>query len=425
LGGLILVIALSGFFIAKGFPASPSPTNTAIVPSATDSLPSVTSTGASSIVLPSGPIAILRFQNKTAFADQATLIARAMPAPPPGSQYEIWLMGADERISLGNFSPDSAGKGELAFSEPQGLNLLTLYDEVEITIEPQPDPKPEPSGLIAYSFTFPAEGLTHVRYVLSAFPAAPDEKSLIQGLYSDVQSLNELARDIQTAYQSGDKAGALQKGEEALILLAGAKSEDRKDWNSNGQIDDTSDGYGLLLNGNSFGYIQAVLGEADYTVSTADATQYMIENGQLVKTCAQNLTLWTPQLRSLLLTILTSTTEAEVSGAIEDLVTLADQTLNGIDVDNNGKVDTLPGECGAKSAYEYAYYMADMPILPVSISYQLTAVANATSSPIVLAPTKTREVSQNTPVPNPTRRPNPTKKPKPTKKPANGNNNQP
>ncbi len=425
LGVLLLAVAISGFFIVNGLPSAPALPVTATVLSATNSLPSVTSTSASSAVLPLGPIAILRFQSKAGIADQATLIARAMPAPPPGSQYEIWLIGADQRFSLGTFSPDTAGKGELTFSEPEGLNLLTIYDNVEITIEPKPDPKPEPSGLIAYSFTFPPEGLTHVRYLLSSFPAAPDEKALIQGLYSDIQNIDELAKEMQTAYKNGDKAAALQKGEEALIVLAGAQSEDNKDWNGDGQIADPVDSFGLLVNGNSFGYVQAVLAEAGYTASTPGATQYMIENGEVVKTCAQNLTLWVPQLRSLLLTILTSTSDAEVSGAIDDLVALADETLNGIDLDNNGKIDTISGECGAKAAYEYAHYMADMPILPVSISYQLTAVANATSSPIFLAPTKTPGSSQNNPAlntpnsqPN-TPQPRSTKKPKPTAKPHN------
>jgi hypothetical protein len=367
--------------------------------------------------VPAGPIAILRFQNGTGIADQATLIARAMPAPPPGSQYGIWLIGEDDRISLGNFIPDNTGKGELTFTEQGGLNLLAIYDKVEITIEPKPDEKPEPSGLIAYSFTFPEEGLTHVRYLLSSFPTLPDENALIQGLYLDIQNIDKLAKDMQTAFEKGDKTGMLQKGEEALFLLAGAQSGDHKDWNGDGKTIDTGDPYGLLLNGNSFGYIQAVYAEADFTVNTSGATQYMIENGEVVKTCAQNLSLWTPELRSFLLTILTSKSDAEISAAIKDLVTLADQMLQGTDLDTNGKVDTISGECGAKSAYEYAYYMADMPILPVSISYQLTAVANATSSPIILAPTRTLVNSQNTPAPASTARPRNTKKPRPTKKP--------
>ena len=434
-GMLILGIAVGGYLIANGQASAPSVTTTATgtgtLPPATDLLPSITASNASAAVIPAGPIAILRFQNKAGLADQATLIALAMPAPPPGSRYEIWLMNPEERFSLGKFTPDNTGKGELPFADPDGLNLLTVYDEVEITIEPGSDPKPEPSGLIAYSFTFPEEGLIHLRYLLSSFPAAPDGKALIQGLYVDVQRLDELARDMQSAYKSGDDAGVRQKGEEALLLLAGAKSEDHKDWDGNGNIDDTSDGYGLLLNGDNFGYIQAVLGEADFTAGTPGATQFMIENGEIVKTCAQNLAVWTPQLRSLLLTILTSSSETEISGAIEDLTALSDQILNGIDVDNNGMVDTISQECGARTVYEYAHYMADMPILPVSIAYQLTSVANATSSPIYLAPTRTRQSSQNTPAvstpqPNPpqqnTRQPKPTKKPKPTQRPhGNGN----
>ena len=434
---LILGIALGGYFIANGLPfaasATPRPTgtDTGTLPPATDLSASITASNAPAGVIPAGPIAILRFQDKVGIADQSTLIARAMPAPPPGSQYEIWLMNADERFSLGKFTPDNTGKGELTFTEPNGLNLLTVYDEVEITIEPRSDPKPEPSGLIAYSFTFPEEGLTHLRYLLSSFPAAPDEKALVQGLYLDVQRLDELTREMQNAHSSGDSVSLRQKGEEALLLLAGAKSEDHKDWDGNGQIDDTSDGFGLLLNGDNFGYIQAVLGEAEFTAGTPGATQFMIENGEIVKTCSQNLALWTPQLRNLLLTILTSSSETEISGAVDDLMALSDQILNGIDADTNGTVDTLSGECAAETLYEYAHYMADMPILPVSIAYQLTSVANATSSPIYLVPTRTRQSSQNTPAvntPQPTprqqntRQPKPTKKPKPTSRPHGSSN---
>src|SRR5262249_27942968 len=152
------------------------------------------------------------------------------------SQYEIWLKGANEWLSLGTFIPDSGGKGELKFSEPEGADLLAQYDQVEITIEPKPDTSPNPSGLVAYSFTFHEEGLMHVRYLLSSFPNTPNKAALVQGLYADIQKLDELGKTMKTAFVSGDQASALQKGEEALILLAGAQSADRKDWNKDGKI---------------------------------------------------------------------------------------------------------------------------------------------------------------------------------------------
>ncbi len=424
----IIILALSGFFLING-PLSSAPGGiTATAPSTTYTVtytllpptPSTTQTA----VLPSGPIGVLYFQNGSALADRASLVTQAMPAPPPGSQYEIWLTGPDERLSLGILSPGKNGQGELTFSAPDRVNLISRYDTIEITIEPNPDTDPESSGLIAYSFTLPEEGLTHVRYLLSTFPKTPDKSSLIQGLYADIKQIAELAKEIQSAFESGDQKAVQQKAEIALNLLVGAQSADYKDWNGDGKVESRGS-YGLLLNGNNFGYIQAVFVEAEYTVNTAGATEYMIDNGKVVKTCSQNITQWAPDLRKLLLAILDPTADANRSESIHDLVTLTDQMLNGIDLDKNGKVDAVSGECGAETAYEYAYHMADMPIQPASISYQLTAVANSTAFPVTLTPQNNGGNAVNTPKPHPTQKPRPTKKPggggggRPTKAPKN------
>ncbi len=417
----VLAIALAGFFAINGFPATPSETITPTIPSTTYTNPSATYTITPTISPPLGPNAILRFQNGTAIVDQAALIAQAMPAPLAGNQYEIWLTGADERVSLGTFMPDNNGKGRLTYSNPDGLNLIAQYDTVEVTIEPKPDPDPETPSVLVYSFTLPAEGLTHLRYLLSSFPNTPDKTSLIQGLFTDVKKIDELAKEMQDAIEAGNKVDVQKKAEAILNLLVGAKSSDRKDWNHDG-LTEMSKSYGLLLNGSNFGYIQAVYTEADSVVHAPGATQYMIENGETVKTCTQNLALWTSQLRGLLLKILTSTSDtsaSDVSTSVRDAASLADQMFNGIDLDTNGKVDILSGECGAKAAYAFAYYMADMPILSITLTYQLTAAAASTSSPFV-APTRTRSNLQNNNNPAPaTAKPKSTKKPNPTHKPPN------
>jgi serine/threonine protein kinase len=419
----ILAIALGGFIFAGGLPSLPGkdPTSTVPLPSETYTLPTAANTVTQTASYSLGPIGILRFQNAAGLADQATLIASAMPAPPAGSQYEVWLRNEDEQISLGILSPDETGKGEMTFSEPEGSDLLARYNKVEITIEPKPDSDPAPSALVAYSFTFPTEGLTHIRYLLAAFPNTPDQTALIQGLYSEIKEIADLTQQMQIEYEAGSRAGAKQKAESAFNLLVGAQSSEYKDWNGDG-VTDPKKSYGLLLNGNNFGYIQAAYAEANFTVSTSDATQYMISNGEVVKACTQDLAAWAPRLHDTLLKVLTSTSDAEVAGAIREAVALADQMLNGIDQDMNGNVEAIAGECGAQLAYEYAYYMADMPLLPTSPSYQLTAVAAATSSPLAVTPTRSgSQNSGNTPVQNPTRKPNPTKKPHPTQKPKNSN----
>ncbi|MGB8981467.1 MAG: anti-sigma factor, partial [Anaerolineales bacterium] len=343
----------------------------------------------------------------------ATLIARAMPVPPPGSQYEIWLNGEDGRLSLGVFVPDERGQGELTFSNPDGLNLISRYDTVEITFEPTSDGDPEPSGLLAYSYTLPEEELTHIRFLLSTFAKTPDKSGLAQGLYADVKQIAALSDEMQNAVEGDDDAAVRQAAEAALNLLVGAMSDDHKDWNDDGEIA-SPDSYGLLVNGSNFGYVQSVYAEADVTVHTPGVSQYMAENGEVVKTCAQNVGLRAPKMSEVLLAILRAATDTGRSESVRAFAVLTDQMLNGVDVDNNGTVDNLPGECGAAAVYEYAYYMADMPIMPVSISYQLTVAANPTL--FVISPTPGGAGSPAiTPTPRPTKVPRPTKEPRPTK----------
>jgi serine/threonine protein kinase len=431
---LTLIIAISGFLFVNNLQASPATTVTPTMPSITDTIPaSATPTDTSTplAALPAGPTGLLHFQNASALADEVFINAQGMPAPPPDAHYEFWLIGAAERVSLGTFSPDETGKGQLIFSDAEGTNLFAIYDRTEVTIEPQPDTDPNTSGLVAYAFTFPAEELVHLRYLLSSYPNTPGKIGLVQGLYTNIQQIANLAKEMQAILEDGNKELVLQKGESALNLLVGEKSVDYKDWNGDG-LTEPSDSFGLLVNGSNFGYIQAVYAEADYIVNTTSATQFMIDNGEVVKTCTQNLTLWIPQVRKLLLTILTSTSEAEVRRSIDDLVEVVDRLLHGVDLEGDGSVDTIPGECGADLAYNNAYSMADMPFLPVSISYQLTAIVEATH--IVVAPTKNRSDSQNNnpvvstsqPAAQPTansgnpgnsNNPRPTRIPRPTKTP--------
>ena len=42
---------------------------------------------------------------------------------------------------------------------------------------------------------------------------------------------------------------------------------------------------------------------------------------------------------------------------------MADRIVKGVDLDGNERVDPIPGEGGAATAYEHAYYMANMEIL--------------------------------------------------------------
>jgi len=120
-----------------------------------------------------------------------------------------------------------------------------------------------------------------------------------------------------------------------------------------------------LLNGENLGYIQGTHTHANLSLTSPDATQNMLIHGEHVKICAVNISEWTPQLRDQLIAILESPIDsAESEGLIREAVALADKIRNGIDVNGDEKIEPISGEGGAITAYEHAYYMADMVIVP-------------------------------------------------------------
>ena len=91
----------------------------------------------------------------------------------------------------------------------------------------------------------------------------------------------------------------------------------------------------------------------------------MIIHGEHVKIAASNVGEWAPQLRDLLIAILEAAPGAsETGGMVRQAVALANQMLNGIDINGNENIEPIPGEGGALTAYDHSYYMADIVVLP-------------------------------------------------------------
>jgi hypothetical protein len=309
----------------------------------------------------------LRFQDGTAHGDQVTVSTSSLEAPAQGSQYEAWLIQDDgeQRISIGVIAFDGQNQGSLAFVADDGQNLLGKYRTVEITREPDPDPSPNSSNDVAFSASLPPDGLTHIRHLLFSFNATPGNVGFIHGLEADTFLLNESAQQMLDSFEARDEAGLDLHAERMLNVILGSKSEEYRDWNGDGAVDDPGDGYGLLLNGENLGYIQGTFTHANLSLTSPDATQNMLTHGTHVKDCATNLDLWTAQLRDQLTAILNASFDSrELEGMIREAVALAGRIRNGIDVNGNESIEPIPGEGGAVTAYEHAYYMADMVIVP-------------------------------------------------------------
>ena len=312
----------------------------------------------------SEPVGVLRFQDGTAPADQITLSTSSLPLPPDGNQYEAWLIEDDgeQRVSLGRLNFDSQGRGSLTFVDPQGRNLLGMYQGLEITVEPDPDNNPIPSNIVASSASLPTGGFTHVRHLLYSFNATPDQVGFVHGLNTNTRLLQQIAQLMLDSYQSGNEALVRSQAEGMVNVIVGVQSQDHKDWDNNGTLNDPGDGFGLLLNGDNEGYVQGTFTHANLSQTSPDASENMRVHGEHVKVAAANVAKWTPTLRDQLILIHQTPFGPEMEGMIRNAVSLSNQIQNGFDVNGNENIEPIPDEGGAATAYEHAYYMADILI---------------------------------------------------------------
>ena len=321
----------------------------------------------SEVVAPQAdPVGLLRFQDGTAIADQVTLTTFDMALPPEGSQYEAWLIRDDgeRRISIGFIAFDQDNKGTLSFVDPEGNNLIGIYQTLEITTEPNPDNSPNPSNTIAFSATLPTDGLMHVRHLLFSYYNTPDEVGFITGLDATTLMLSDSANEMLSAFEAGDTTSVKLQAEKMLNIISGARSPDNKDWDGDGIINNPSDRFGLLLNGDNEGYIQGAYTHANLALTSEAPTENMLTHGEHVKIAITNIGEWTPQLHDLLIAILEAPADSNVESLVRQAVSLSNQIRNGIDTNGNENIEPIPGEGGALTAYQHAYYMADITIFP-------------------------------------------------------------
>jgi hypothetical protein len=66
-----------------------------------------------------------------------------LPAPPPNTTYQLWLLTAGEPVSGATFVPDEAGRATVTLDTPPRVPRPVV--SVSVTIEPSAG-SPSPSG---------------------------------------------------------------------------------------------------------------------------------------------------------------------------------------------------------------------------------------------------------------------------------------
>ena len=317
------------------------------------------------LIVEDASVGVLRFQDGTALADQITVNAK-LASPPENTQYEVWLIddSGEQSRSIGTLTADGNGTYSLTFVDPQSRNLLTDFSHMEITVEPSPDNSPNPSGEVAYSSSIPGRALAHIRHLIVSTEETPNLIGMIDGLKNNTTLINQNAEAMLTAYEAGDQINVRNNAEAIINLVVGNQDASHVDWDGNGIVNDPGDGYGLLVNGDQTGYVGGIHHHSSYSADADDSTPNIRLHDGHVEISIQNIEAWAIELRDITKRIVQAPDGANIEADVRTAVTLANQILNGLDINGNESIEPIAGEGGALTAYQHAYYMADMPILP-------------------------------------------------------------
>jgi len=306
-------------------------------------------------------VGVLRFQGDL---DQITVTA-SLPDPAEGTQYEAWLINDDGELifSLGIMTKNNSGQYTLTYLDPERRNLLDGFNRMEITLETNPDSSPNPSDTILYSSGIPSNTLAHVRHLLVSFNSNPNRIGMTTGLLQTSSLVQQAGDQLEADFENGDDKAIRTHAEAIINMIVGKQSDDYKDWDKNGNIEEPSDGFGLLLNGGQTGYIEGTITHAELSASAADATANIKLHSEHVAVSGRNVEGWATQLRDVAKRILEAKPGQVSEADIRLAVALANQIHDGIDLDGSESVDPVEGEGGAVTAFGHAEYMADMQIL--------------------------------------------------------------
>jgi hypothetical protein len=325
---------------------------------------------------PNIPVGRMRFSDFNFFMDRVSVtLNNNVPRPEDGTHYEVWLIRNDGKTArnIGSLLYGTSGVGSLQFNNPSQNNLLRNYSEVRITQEQDGAIINAPTGEILFSSIFPSQALEYIRYVIVSYDKTPDQGPLMQNLwYYSGEYINTSINgdDLDTEHQgivqaleANHEAVLRKRTEEVINQIVGDLSSQYLDYDGDGNVDNPGDGYGSLPNGEERrGYLQETAMYVKSATEAPDSTPNIRTSGENVLICLQNMEGWTNEILQLALQLNGTPANSDIESIVTKLSVLGNKLVHGVDTDENGLIDPLAGECGADTAYEYAYLMADMQI---------------------------------------------------------------
>ena len=151
--------------------------------------------------------------------------------------------------------------------------------------------------------------------------------------------------------------------EHLINIIRGSEA---RDVNGDGKTQNPGDGFGLLPNGQQAGYVKGMNDHAQLAATAPDTTAEITLHAEHVQIAGENVRGRVDEIRGLAEQIAGAGSLEQAKTPVLAILALAQQTIQGVDVNLDEQVGPIPGEGGVLTAYQHSQLMAGMRLAPGS-----------------------------------------------------------
>ena len=286
-----------------------------------------------------------------------TISVSSLQTPPSGSEYDAWFLDTSTKHALALGALTFKDQAYTLTYSDNGANLVGLGNEIEITLEHGAATAPAQNVLL--SAIFPTQAFVYVRHMLYSYTTTPGHVGLLVGLIEQARLLHSVTH-VLTANPDAITTRCIAQA--ALDIMEGKAGADYKALPANCSVAGlagTGDGFGLL---GADGYIAVTQAQDLLANSQPDTTSLIHEHSRHVTFGLQDMNTWLTTAQQDALALLSNPAN---SAKAQELATLANHALYGVDINGDGKIDYVPGEAGATISYQHGQFMTAMVLSPI------------------------------------------------------------
>jgi plastocyanin len=334
------------------------------------------------------PHGLLSWRDEIQNNDGLQISTEELPNLANDLVYAAWLQGKESSLFLGVLRSGAPGpqSHSLTFSAPDHANLLDAFGRVTIARSNSADASRTPPTDAVLSGALPDKALVHVRHVLVTVESTPKQIGFVLGLRQESDLVLQHAQFLRDAVNENNLANLHFHAEHLVNIIEGNQGEHYGDLNGNGKIENPGDGFGLVQNGAQDGYIKGMSDDAGLAASSDDATDSIKIHAAHVQIAGENTRVRLNELRDIALQVGTAPRPADAADSVLHILALAQQTIQGVDLNGDEQIEPVKGEGGVLTAYQHAQLMAGIPLARPRTESAAAPTAASLTQP-TLAPT--------------------------------------